>query len=327
MTAIEQAVSDCLSRYQVGGQMRGQVTVALSGGIDSMVLLDSAHRILMERGLAGDTAIKLSAIHVHHGLSANADDWVTFCQRECETRGIALAVVRVRVDRNQTDGQGIEGAAREARYAAFQQQSAATILVGQHADDQAETVLHQLLRGTGLAGLAAMGEVRQLASGQRIVRPLIRQSRAAIEAYAAQHKLAWITDESNDDTSYTRNFIRHELLPFIETRFPQAKASLTRAARHAAESVLMAEALAKVDLQWDGAVANAEALDTLPLSRQTNALYQWLRWHGISAPSHAQLEVWATQLFRDSPIDKPHQAGGHEFVIRRQRGRLDLIRR
>jgi tRNA(Ile)-lysidine synthase len=171
-----------------------------------------------------------------------------------------------------------------------------------------------------------MGEVRQLASGQRLVRPLIGQTRSAIEAYAAHHKLGWITDESNEDTTYTRNFIRHELLPFIETRFPQARASLTRTARHAAESVLMAEALAKVDLQWDGENASAVGLDRLPKSRQTNALYHWLRWHGISAPSHAQLEEWATQLFRESPADKPHQAGGHDFIIRRQRGRLFLNR-
>jgi len=88
----------------------------------------------------------------------------------------------------------------------------------------------------------------------------------------------------------------------------------------------MMEALAKIDLQWNGVVAGAETLDTLPKSRQTNALYHWLRWHGISAPSHAQLDEWASQLFRDSPTDKPHQAGGHDFVIRRQRGKLLLSR-
>ena len=322
MTVIEQAVTDCLSRCQVGGQ----VAVALSGGIDSMVLLDSVHRILAAGALGGHPAIELTALHVHHGLSANADDWMAFCQRECDARDIPLTVVRIQLDRYQTQGQGIEGAARAARYAAFQTQPTATILAGQHADDQAETVLHQLLRGTGLAGLAAMGEVRQLASGQQLVRPLLGQPRSAIEEYAAQRGLAWITDESNDDTTYTRNFIRHELLPFIEGRFPQAKASLTRTARHAAESAAMMEALAKIDLQWNGVVAGAETLDTLPKSRQTNALYHWLRWHGISAPSHAQLEEWATQLFRESPADKPHQAGGHDFIIRRQRGRLFLNR-
>lgn len=322
MTAIELAVANCLSRYEVAGR----VTVALSGGVDSMVLLDAVHRVWSAGALSADAAIELTATHVHHGLSPNADDWVTFCQRQCDTRNIPLTVVRIQLDGNQTQGQGIEGAARAARYAAFQTQPAATILAGQHADDQAETVLHQLLRGTGLAGLAAMGEVRQLASGQQLVRPLLGQPRSAIEEYAAQRGLAWITDESNEDTTYTRNFIRHELLPFIEGRFPQAKASLTRTARHAAESAAMMEALAKIDLQWNGVVAGAETLDTLPKSRQTNALYHWLRWHGISAPSHAQLEEWATQLFRESPADKPHQAGGHDFIIRRQRGRLFLNR-
>jgi tRNA(Ile)-lysidine synthase len=322
MTPFEQALLDCLRRYQV----TGRVTVALSGGIDSMALLDAMHRITLVAE-SPDHPIELSAVHVHHGLSPNADHWANFCQQECDARGIPFSVVRVHLDRNQTQGQGIEGAARSARYAAFHQQRAATILAGQHADDQAETVLHQLLRGTGMAGLAAMGEMRQLASGQRLVRPLIGQSRAAIEAYAAQYKLAWITDESNDDTTYTRNFIRHELLPFVEARFPQARAALTRTARHAAESAAMMEALAKIDLHWDGMVANAEALDALPPARQTNALYHWLRWHGVTAPSHAQLEEWAAQLFRPSPTDKPHQAGGHDFLIRRQRGRLAFLRR
>ena len=322
MTVIEQAVKDCLSRCQVGGQ----VAVALSGGIDSMVLLDAMHRISLVAE-SPDHPIELSAVHVHHGLSPNSDHWANFCRQECDARGIPLNVVRVEVNREQTHGQGIEGAARAARYAVFQAQPAETILAGQHADDQAETVLHQLLRGTGLAGLAAMGEVRQLASGQRLVRPLIGQSRAAIEAYAAQYKLAWITDESNDDTTYTRNFIRHELLPFIEGRFPQARSALTRTARHAAESAAMLEALAKIDLQWDGVEANAAALDALPLARQTNALYHWLRWQGVVGTPHSQLEEWAAQLFRESPTDKPHQAGGHDFLIRRQRGRLSFARR
>ncbi|MCA3000261.1 MAG: tRNA lysidine(34) synthetase TilS [Rhodocyclaceae bacterium] len=322
MTAIELAVVNCLSRYEVAGR----VTVALSGGVDSMVLLDAAHRVLSAGALSADAAIELTATHVHHGLSPNADDWVAFCQRQCDARDIPLTVVRIQLDGNQTQGQGIEGAARTARYAALQAQPAATILAGQHADDQAETVLHQLLRGTGLAGLAAMGEMRQLPGGQRLMRPLIGQSRGSIEDYAAQRKLAWITDESNSDTSYTRNFIRHELLPVVEARFPQARAALTRAARHAAESAAMMEALAKIDLQWDGVVASAVALDELPLARQTNALYYWLKWQGINTASQSQLEDWAAQLFRRAPTDKPHQAGGHDFLIRRRRGTLVLGR-
>jgi tRNA(Ile)-lysidine synthase len=296
-----------------------------------MVLLDAMHRIQRRASgknvLNSPPALEFTALHVHHGLSPNADAWAAFCQHECDQRGVSLVVAQVTVDRSNTGGQGIEGAARAARYEAFQAHGAPTILAAQHADDQAETVLHQLLRGTGLAGLAAMGEARTMASGQCLLRPLLQISRRDIEHYAAQHQVKWIKDESNDDTTYTRNFIRHDLMPLIVERFPHASAALSRAARHAAESAEMLEALAKLDLQWDGASAAADALDALPIARQTNALYYWLKWQGVVAPSHAQLESWAAQLFRDSPTDKPHQAGGHDFIIRRRGGRLELIRR
>ena len=353
---VDAAIVDCWKRQNI----QGKVTVALSGGLDSMVLLDAMHRI--QQAVSGKNAsnhpphldfdalpIEFDALHVHHGLSPNATAWAEFCQRECDARGVSLIIARVGVDRANTDGQGIEGAARIARYQAFQTHGASTVLAAQHADDQAETVLHQLLRGTGLAGLAAMGEVRQLRqlreppNSQRLLRPLLKISRRDIEDAAALHKLKWITDESNDDTTYTRNFIRHELMPLIAARFPHANASLSRAARHAAEGAEMLEALAKMDLRWDGAsadvaspdvanpdAANPDALDDLPRARQTNALYYWLKWQGVAAPSHSQLEEWAAQLFRDSPTDKPHQAGGHGFIIRRRGGKygkLELTRR
>jgi len=167
-----------------------------------------------------------------------------------------------------------------------------------------------------------------LSSGQRLIRPLLKLARRDIETYAETHDVKFITDESNDDTTYTRNFIRHELMPLITQRFPHATAALGRTARHAAESAEMLEALAKFDVQWDGELAKADALDALPLARQTNALYHWLKWQGAvtSSPSQAQLEAWAQQLFRASPTDKPHQAGGHDFIIRRQRDVLMLTR-
>ncbi len=326
MTSIEQAVTDCLKRHHISTAL----TVALSGGIDSMVLLDVMHRVHSRAsGKSASTAapvLEFDALHVHHGLSPNADAWAEFCQAECDARDVRLTIVRVQVDRHDTGGQGVEGAARRARYGAFSQHAAATILAAQHADDQAETVLHQLLRGTGLAGLAAMGECRQLGTRQTLLRPLLNVARADIEAYAKEHAVHWISDESNDDTTYTRNFIRHQLLPTIESRFAHASAALARTARHAAESAEMLEALAKIDLRWDGNLAHADVLDSLPRARQTNALYHWLKWHDVVPPSHAQLDEWAVQIFRASPTDKPHQAGGHDFVMVRQRDRLHLRR-
>jgi len=136
--------------------------------------------------------------------------------------------------------------------------------------------------------------------------------------------LNWVEDESNEDTAFTRNFIRHELAPLIAARFPHYRESLARLARHAAEADGMLAELARLDLQWDGTQASAVLLDSLPRERQRNALYHWLSWLGAKAPSTEQLDQWAEQLFRPSPTDKPHPAGGHDLVIVRRRNALML---
>lgn len=272
--------------------------------------------------LKSSLSMHLHAIHVHHGLSPNADAWAAFCAAICAASNIALTTAKVHVDKSSPAG--LEGAARAARYAAFNDEGSPFMLLAQHADDQAETVMHQLLRGTGLKGLAGMGEVRVVSSMQTLLRPLLHVSRTQIEAFAAERGLAWITDESNDDTAYTRNFLRHEILPRLSARFPHYRASLARAARHASEADEMLDALAKFDLQWDGETAFADVLDGLPQSRQINALYHWLGWQAVAAPSQLQLTEWAAQLFRTAPAGKPQLAGGHDFVIRRTNNRLVL---
>jgi tRNA(Ile)-lysidine synthase len=312
MTADPLDIVDAsLARHAVRGK---RVAVALSGGVDSMLLLDLVH------GLRTAWSLELTAIHVHHGLSPNADAWADFCGAQCAARQIALSTVRVQVDRQSSAG--LEAAARESRYAAFAALPVDYVLLAQHQDDQAETVLHQLLRGTGPAGLAGMGETRVLTPQIQLLRPLLAMTRRAIETWAARRGIAWIHDESNDDTRYMRNFIRHELMPIIAKRFPHYRDSLTRAARHAAESVELTEALAVIDLQWNDGVAYADALDRLPLSRQVNALYHWLRWQEVALPSRDQLEEWARQLFREAPAGKSHQAGGHAYLIRRRKNLL-----
>jgi tRNA(Ile)-lysidine synthase len=324
-SVVEHALAACLARHKVSGS----VTIALSGGVDSMVLLDAAVRLrraATNNDESRTLAWKFDALHVHHGISPNADSWALFCQQACEMRDVNLQVVKVTVNIRDTDGLGIEGAARRARYAAFQKHGAAVILAAQHADDQAETVLHQMLRGTGLAGLSGMGDMRLLPGGQRLLRPLLHLSRANLLEDAKRHQLTWVEDESNADTTYTRNDIRHNLMPQLQARFPHAVASLNRTARHAAEAAEMLEALAKIDLRWDGTVAVATHLDGLPLARQSNALYHYLSWHQVEPPSHAQLEEWSRQLFRPSPLDRPHQAGGHQFVVRRRGDIISLER-
>ncbi len=307
---------EVLTRHAVAGQ---RVALALSGGIDSIVLLDivSRHHTANPSWL-----LVFQAVHVNHGISPNANKWVEFCVAECAKRSVPITVEVVDVDR--ASGTGLEAAAREARYVALMKSDAAFILTAQHQDDQAETVLQQMLRGTGLNGLAGMGEARVLRVGQTLLRPMLNFTRAEIETYAATHRLHWVEDESNADTAYTRNFLRHELLPVIAARFPHYADSLARIARHASESAELNEALAKIDLCWDGVDAHADALDALPLTRQVNALYHWLRWKHAEPPSRLQLEAWAEQIFRVAPESKPHQAGGHGVLILRRRNLLVL---
>lgn len=266
--------------------------------------------------------IELSAVHVNHGLSRNAAEWEQFCIAHCRALDVPLHVAHVNVARDSAAG--LEAAARAARYAVFGIVQADYVALAQHADDQAETVLHQALRGTGLKGIAGMGVLRRLPGGPTVCRPLLSAKRAQIEAFAAAHNMRWVEDESNEDTAYTRNFIRHELVPAIAARFPHYRESLGRLARHAAEADAMLADLARLDLQWDGTTATASRLDDLPRERQRNALYHWLAWQGAKPPSTEQLDAWAEQLFRPSPTDKPHRAGGHDVVIVRRRNILTL---
>lgn len=314
IASITVVVEEFLRQHSLKGK---RVCVALSGGMDSVVLLDVVARLRAVLDLDVD------AIHVHHGLSPNADSWANFCATLCAARDIALTTKNVDVDRKSSFG--LEGAAREARYAAFAAAGAPFVLLAQHADDQAETVLHQLLRGTGLKGMAGMGEARVVSGTQTLLRPLLKMSRAEIEAAARERELIWIEDEANLDIDYTRNFLRHQIMPPLAARFPHYRVSLARAAMHACEADEMLEALARIDLQWDGESAIATALDALPAPRQINALYHWLNWQRMPSPSHAQLAQWAAQLFRPAPTGKPQLAGGHDFLIRRANNRLQLV--
>src|SRR4051812_10184779 len=197
-------------------QGKKRIAVALSGGLDSVVLLD-----LLKHHPG------ITAVHVHHGLSPNADAWATFCRRLCRQWGVPLKISKVKVRRS---GKGLEAAAREARYEAFKELKADVIALAHHLDDQAETVLMNLLRGAGLRGAGGM---RPLARFERkiLARPLLEIPRKELESYARLHGLEWIEDESNADETLSRNFLRRRVGPLVETRFPQWKRALARAAR------------------------------------------------------------------------------------------------
>ncbi|MEO8409353.1 MAG: tRNA lysidine(34) synthetase TilS, partial [Propionivibrio sp.] len=218
-----------------------RVCVALSGGRDSIVLL---HALCRMRA-AGTLDADLSAIHVHHALSPNADHWAEFCAEFCQRHSLSLAIVRVAVARDSSEG--LEAAARRARHAAFATCSADWLALAQHRDDQAETVLLNLLRGAGVAGAAGMLPERPQAAGPLLVRPLLDVPRRLLEDYANEQGLAWIDDESNDDLHFRRNFLRRAILPQLEDHFPGARKSLARAAGHFAEGQALLDDLARLD--------------------------------------------------------------------------------
>src|SRR5258706_6870206 len=219
------------------------ITVALSGGVDPVVLLHQ----LKERGVR--------AIHVHHGLSPNADAWAEFCRALCRRWRVPLTVKRVSVRRA---GEGLEAAARAARYKALQEVDAGVIALAHNLDDQAETVLMNLLRGAGARGASGMPE-RGALGGKTLWRPLLGTSREQILAYAREHGLDWVEDESNADQALTRNFIRRSIGPLLATKFPRWKEAIARAARHIGEKEAGREELLRKFLQSKGLRAPSEA--------------------------------------------------------------------
>lgn len=275
-----------------------RLCVGLSGGCDSVVLL----HLLSRLGLGA----RLSAIHVHHGLSPNADQWAVFCADYCRRLAVGLDVVRVEVDRQS--GLGLEAAARQARYAVLANCTADSLVLAHHQGDQAETVLFNLLRGAGVAGAAGMPVERGLGT-RRLLRPLLAFGRAAIEDYARQQGLVWIDDESNIDLRYSRNFLRHEILPRLSARFPQAEASLALAASHFGETDQLLAELAAVDWQKvqesDGHTGSLRAMRALPLPRLKNLLRYRLRELGWRAPVASRLEEFARQLLSAAPDRHP----------------------
>jgi len=163
-------------------------------------------------------------VHVHHGLSPNADAWAQFCRKLCRQWKVPLTIRRVRV---ATAGEGPEAAARAARYGVFKKSPLDVVFLAHHLDDQAETVLMNLLRGAGVAGARGMPAAGRI-GGKRLLRPLLGVSRDDILAYAGAHRLQWVDDESNADEALTRNFVRRRLAPLIATRFPRWRQSRPR---------------------------------------------------------------------------------------------------
>jgi tRNA(Ile)-lysidine synthase len=263
-----------------------KLLLAFSGGLDSSVLL----HLLVETNKT--LPFQLHAQHVHHGLSPNADTWADFCAETCTKLNVPITISKVKLNKNS--GLGIEATARDARYKALLDSDADFILLAHHQDDQAETLLLQLARGAGVKGLAGMGSVRE-----KLLRPLLDVPRSALEAYAKHHDLTWIEDESNFDTKFDRNFLRHEILPKLEKQYPAIRQTISRAAQHMAEADVLLDELAEIDVK--NSLVNSRQLQLAPLvnlskARVNNVLRWWLAQNNCEAPSAAQLQQIAQQL-------------------------------
>ena len=281
------------------------LAVALSGGADSTALL-----LACTARWPG----QLVALHVHHGLQAAADDFESHCQHLCLTLGVPLHVRRV--DARHAAGQSPEESARRARYTALaavaRESGAAAIALGHHADDQIETLLLALSRGAGLPGLASMPAQMQR-HGVRMFRPLLQVSAADIRVWLRARGQAWIEDPSNADTQYTRNRIRLQLLPALESAFPAFRQTFARSAAHAAQAQEVLEELATQDLQHIGDPPRIAALQALSRARQAHVLRHWLvALDGAgraSSPSSAQLRALLDQV-------EACRTRGHDIQLR-----------
>jgi tRNA(Ile)-lysidine synthase len=285
---INQQVLDFLSStLPLSSQSPVKLCLAFSGGLDSCVLLSAL--------LAAQKKLnfELCALHVHHGLSPNADKWADFCSQTCKAAKVPLQVERVKVD--QKAGLGIEAAARQARYQVLLESEADFIVLAHHQDDQAETLQLQLLRGAGVKGLSAMAAFD---TKRRLLRPLLDVSRAEIETYASDAKLKWVEDESNQDIQYDRNFIRHELTPLLAQRFPSFQTALARSASHMAEASALLDDLALLDAETCIQDARLSLLGLAKLSeaRAKNLMRWWLAGLGFSLPSKERLDEILQQL-------------------------------
>lgn len=273
--------------------------LGLSGGMDSMVLLQ-----LMTQAFRG----RVRAVHVHHGLSANADSWVAHCQQLCVALKVSLIVKSVQAQR--LDG-SLEAGARKARYDAFAEVLAEKewLVLAHHADDQVETVLQRIFRGTGIDGLRGMQQWSMHLQGSvqlQVWRPLLSTSRADIAVYAGQQGLQWVEDESNADSRFARNFLRNDILPRLQQHWPGVAGNILRLATHADQAAVLldecvADDLARVRVAPDHQSVSLDKLqlselNALPMVRRQRVLRCWFDACGLPMPAQRWLAAGCREL-------------------------------
>ena len=279
-----------------------RIAVALSGGLDSVVLLDTVCKAQAKNSLT-----HIYAFHIHHGLQKQADDWLIFCEKLAKKYKIHFDFRLLHLTGSQEQG-NIEARARAGRYEALTdlcvEYGIEDLLLAHHQNDQAETVLLQLLRGAGVAGAAAMPSSRQLDSKQGKItlwRPLLDQSKKELEVYAKEHKLKWIEDLSNQDSKYRRNAIRKTIIPALEKIQPEAISNLARSAGLLAEAQTLLDRLAMQDGKTILLKNGIELKQLIELAKKdlpaaNNLLRYWLKTNGLTMPSQERLAAWWRDL-------------------------------
>lgn len=301
-----------------------KLAIAYSGGLDSSVLLHMAHKFSVAYGFT------LCAFHIHHGISRNADKWLAHCDAQCRELDVQFDAQKITIAKSTKNG--IEEAARIGRYAALgalcRKHHVSLLLTAHHQDDQAETVLLQLLRGSGVAGLSGM-DIQNTALDLlgdailKMARPLLAVSRAELLTFAAEKDIRFIEDESNADLRYARNALRHTVMPVLEQSFPGFRERLARTAQHAQSAQRLLIALAEQDLQdcLDGDCLDIRQLRRLNHDRTYNLLRYWFGSRGVRMPSTAWLSEMLTQLLEakdDAQLCVTHP----DCHIRRYRDRV-----
>lgn len=293
--------------------------VALSGGLDSTALLAA---LAVKR----PASLQLRALHVDHGLRSASKQWAAHCRKLARDLHVPFKVLTTKVARPH--GASLEAAARDARYRllAAELHPGEILLTAHHSDDQLETVLLQLLRGSGLPGISAMPALAPFAQGQ-LARPLLSRSRAELETWVREQRLAWVEDDTNVDETFDRNYLRLRVLPLIRNRWPGSATAVARSARHAAEAQALLDTLARADIERAsyGESLSIKSLRALPPDRLRNALRFWITRAGYLAPDTKRLEEISGPLLDARPDANPFVEWGEGQGSARAQRHGDLL--
>ena len=288
---LKNAIRQSYEQSMAGYKKPKIINIALSGGCDSMVLLHALNELRDELNFT------IKVIHIHHDLSPNSDKWQSFCMSECEKVKATFSTKKINIQPEKH--LGVEGAARKLRYKALDELREGMLATAHHQNDQAETLFLQLIRGSGLKGLASMPHYDER---RDIWRPLLNVNRKTIVEYAKLNHILFVDDESNLDTRFNRNFLRQEIFPLLSKRFPHLIKTLTRSVEHIAEGLNLTETIAKEDAKSffsdNLSRLSLMMIKELPKDRVINLIRWWFNKNNILMPSKKTIDSLYEQILK-----------------------------